>query len=72
MLMTEMQTVMFCGIINVPMGNYFHHDKEQQEAILKRNAQQEQQAKKVMKVYADAVKNKGATSGTIVTLKVDH
>lgn len=48
------------------------HNKERLDAMLKRNAHQEQQAKKAMKVYAEAVKNKGASSGAIVTLKVDH
>lgn len=57
------------------MGNeneIFDHEKEQVDAMLKRNAHQEQLANKAMKVYTEAVKNKGSSSGAIVTLNIDH
>ena len=49
-----------------------NNDDERASAMLKRNARQEQLANKAMKQHAAGVKSKGASSGAIVTLKVDY
>ena len=40
--------------------------------MVKRNARQEQLAKKAMKQYEEGVKKLGVATGAIVTLKVDN
>ena len=48
------------------------HAANQEASMAKRNARQEQLAKKAMKQYEEGVKKLGVATGAIVTLKVDN